>query len=490
MNGGESSDEGTRSTSRRQFVKAAGATGATASLAGCTSLHPIAVGGGDEAPNTVQWAADQIIADASEEIEQALHEAGLPQHISLEIIRGGQGGARQAQYTRWLSANLSEPDLLMMDSGWTIPFIAREQVLSLEEVLPKSMVRRVKNDYFQASVGTVTNADDKLYGIPLFPDFPTMQYRKDLVKKAGYDPEGQNWATESMNWKRFAKITKEVKESNDLPYGFTFQADVYEGLSCCDFNEFMSGWGGAYFGDLDNLFGPIGERPVTVAEKPVVNSMRMIRSFIQGPDNKHALDDMPGPISPRAVLQWTEEPSRKPFTSGNAVMHRNWPYSIIISGAEDALGKDLGVMPIPYGVPPGKAKYKGTGGPVAALGGWHLTVNPNTEKLDQTVQVLKAMMKRSFKIRLFEVAGLLPPEPKILESEAAKKVDIIGRYIDAIRVAGENAVPRPVTAVWPLESTKIAQSVHAGYSGARSPQAALQTLKEDLTMVENYNENP
>ncbi|MFB6130680.1 MAG: extracellular solute-binding protein, partial [Salinigranum sp.] len=329
-----------------------------------------------------------------------------------------------------------------------------------------------------------------LYAVPLFPDFPTMQYRRDLVKEAGYDPEGENWATESMTWKRFSKITKDVVETTGTRYGFTFQADVYEGLACCDFNEFMSGWGGAYFGGLENLFGPIGDRPVTVDEDAVLNSVKMIRTFLHGPDAANTLDGYAGPISPQGVLQWTEEPSRKPFTSGDAVMHRNWPYSIIINGADDVFGTDLGVMPIPYAVSETDAKYDGTGGPVAALGGWHMTVNPNSRDLDACRAVLRAMMKREFKLKLFQAVGLIPPEPKILEPDAVTEIPVIGRHIDAIRVAGQNAVPRPVRAVWPLESTKTAQSVHAAYAGDGAPSEALASLKRDLGMIERYNQSP
>ena len=491
MNGGDSVDEEHRSVSRRQFVKAAGATGAAAGTAGCTSIHPLALGDERENMTTIRFAADSDAADAADTIRQALWDAGLSQDIYVEIIAGAtQTGARQSQYTRWLSANLPEPDMLLMDSGWALAFIQRGQLMNLEQELKDSLVQKVKNQYFEASVATAKSVDDDLYAIPLFPDFPTIQYRKDLVKDAGYKPDANNWATESIDWKKFSRVTKDVMQQNDMRYGFTFQADVYEGLSCCDFNEFMSSFGGAYFGGIDNLFGPIGERPVTVAEQPVVQSVEMIRTFIQGTSGSLGQEGYAKDISPPGVLQWTEEPSRKPFTSGNAVMHRNWPYSIRINGAEDVFGENLGVMPIPYGVKPDEAKYQETGGPVAALGGWHLTVNPNTEEKQATLQVIEAMMQRSFKLTLLEKLGWLPPEPKLFNSPAVKNIPIIGRYIDSLRVAGENAIPRPVTAVWPLESTKIAQSVHSAYAGNQPPQQALQKLQKDLKMIENYNAGP
>ncbi|KAB1193830.1 extracellular solute-binding protein [Haloferax sp. MBLA0076] len=494
--------------SRRNFVKAAGASGVAVGLAGC-----ISTGGGDgnsgngggnggnedtntpintEAPTediTVQIAGDTRMADNSDAIIQSMYDAGLPENISVEIIAGSQvTDNRQAQYQQWLNGGREEPTLLMMDSGWTIPFIARDQLQNLSQSLPSEMTSTIEDEYFQASVDTAKGAEGDLYGVPLFPDFPTMQYRKDLLRNAGYtDEDFETWATESMSWEEFSAITKEAMEANpDIDNGFTFQANVYEGLSCCDFNEFMTSYGGTFFGGRDNLFGPVGDRPITVDEEPVLNSIRMVRTLIHGEDDEHALDGITGNISPEAVLQWTEEPSRKPFTGGNAIMHRNWPYSITINGAEDVFGEDLGVMPIPYGVTPDESEYEGTGGPVAALGGWHMTMNPNApdEQKSAAVQVLRAMMEPQFQLDNFGIQGWIPPRPELLDSDEAKEVDVIGRYLSALKVAGENAIPRPVTVVWPQQSGKVAQEVNNAYAQEKAPEQAMSDLKSQLEQIE------
>jgi ABC-type glycerol-3-phosphate transport system substrate-binding protein len=290
-----------------------------------------------------------------------------------------------------------------------------------------------------------------------------------------------------MDWKQFSKATKEAMDANDAAeMGFTFQADVYEGLSCCDFNEFLTSFGGAYFGNpKKNLFGPVGERPVTVAEQPVVDSLKMVRTFIHGSSAPNTLDGYEGGISPPAVLQWTEEPSRKPFTNGKAVMHRNWPYSININGAEDVFGEDLGVMPIPYGVPESEAKYPMTGGPVAALGGWHVALNPNAANKAAALEVIKAFTKPDVQLAMFGLIGWIPPRPPLLDSSEAKEVPVIGRYVEQLKVAGENAIPRPVTVVWPQESAKIAQEANAAMSGDKSPTKAMTDLKSSLEQIES-----
>ncbi|MFC6728144.1 extracellular solute-binding protein [Natronoarchaeum mannanilyticum] len=488
-------DRGPTSVSRRRFVEAAGAAGIVAGLGGCITAND----GGDgtqegeidvgEVPDediTLEWAASEEEAGASDEIVQALHQAGMPENIDINFLSGGNVTSdRQNQYEQWLAAGRTRPDLLRMDNGWTIPFIVRNRILNLERVLDDETVNRVKENYFSMTAQTAMHPQNEtLHAIPLWMGLPTIQYRKDLVEQAGYDPEGNNWATESMTWQRFSEVTADVMQQSNVNYGYTFQADVYEGLSCCNFNEFMSGWGGAYFGGVDNLFGPVGERPITVNEPPVHDSIRMIRSFIHGNDAPETLDSMTGNISPTAVLNWTEQSSMRVFSNGNAVMHRNWPHSIRIHGAEDAMGQNLGVMPIPYSVTEEEAEYAGVGGPVAALGGWHVAINPNTERMASAVAAIEAATTDEFNLALFEILGQIPPKPELLETQRARDIPIMGRYMDQLQVAGENAVARPVTVVWPDESTQISQAVHSAYTGDKSPQQAMSDLESTLEQIE------
>ncbi len=442
---------------------------------------------------TLQWATDPDFKGSTwkKELQPVLYNNGLSKDINVEILAGPSvTDNRRAQYQQWLAAGRNKPDLLYMDSGWTIPFIVRNQLQNLSKLgaFPQQRIGRIEEQYFDASVSTAKGPNGDLYAVPLFPDFPTMLYNQNYLKNAGYgQSDFDKWAKNSMTWQKFAQVTKEAMNNSDVQYGYTFQASAYEGLSCCDFNEFMSSWGGAYFGNpAKYLFGPVGERPITVDQPQVINAIKMVRTFIHGSNANNTLSKYQGNIAPPAVMQWTEEPSRKPFTNKDAVMHRNWPYAINISGAEDALGQDLGVMPIPYAKTHEEAQWdtKMVGGPVAALGGWHNAINPNSKNKEAAAEVLKAMMSTEFKYKLFEVLGFLPPEPQLLDSQRAKDVPIMGRYVEQLRVAGQNAIPRPVTAVWPAESSKIAQQVNGAFSKGGNPERAMTQLKAQLKAIE------
>jgi ABC-type glycerol-3-phosphate transport system substrate-binding protein len=492
MDANDSRDNNGRSVSRRRFVEAAGASGIAVGLSGCLYGGSGGGGGGGSgsggASGTVQWGFDPTqVQDNGEAIVQLFYDNGLSQDIDLQLLPGNQDtGQRQQKYNQLLNAGQSSPDMFLMDSGWAIPFIAREQLLDLTKALPQNIIERVNNKYFEASVETAraSQGDGNLHGVPLFPDFPTMHYRKDLAKQAGYKPDQENWATTPMTWKRFSKIAADVTQQANLEMGFTFQFDVYEGLSCCDFNEFMTSWGGAYFGGRENLFGPIGERPVTVDKKPVVDSLRMIRSFIHGPENDPEALQGYEEISPTNVLSWTEETSRSPFANGRAFAMRNWPYAIplTISNADWATPETYGVMPLPYKV---GDEAQGVGGSTAALGGWHMTVNPNTANEEAALEVIEVATKDEVALGLWEISAWLPPQPELFEAEAATSVKPTGQYLDALKFAGQTAMPRPVTVAWPDESGQIAQEANAAAAQDKTPQQAMNSLAQMITRIEN-----
>lgn len=490
-----------RSLSRRRFVQAVGATGAasTVTMAGC-----IADDDDDEQVvddpeeleieegTTVEIYADPDLGGVEDGFIEAMEEAGLDENVEIDVIAGPRDtDDRRDQITSDLEANRSSPDIMMTDSGWTVPFIARGQALNLEANMSQEVIDKVKSDYFEATIGTASNVDGELHALPLFPDFPTMQYRKDLFEQTGYNPEEEGWATDPPMMDEFSFMIQDVQDDHGLDYGYTTQANAYEGLSCCTFNEAMTSWGGAYFGEHENLFGPIGDRPITVEEEPVLNAIRMMRTFINGNDDPEALDDYAGGICSTDVLAWIEEDARGPFTAGDAAAHRNWPYSIIINGTDPAesdegegFGEDLGVMPIPGAVPESETEYDGTGGPVAALGGWHFMVNPNSDNVAAALNVMETITEDSVQLFMFRAVGWAPPQPALFESDEARELEPIGRYLDSLQVAGENAVARPVTEAWPTQSSSVYQEVHDAYSQNKSPEEAMTDLANDLADIE------
>ncbi|WP_433629129.1 extracellular solute-binding protein [Halomicrococcus sp. NG-SE-24] len=464
-----------KATTRRKFVKTVGAAGGLTGVSGFATATR-------QGATTIQWAGNPVDKQNVDAITQALRDAGMSQNVEIEVIvTSNISDDVQQQYRQWLQAGRNQPDILRMDSGWTIPFIARNQIANLSDELSQETVNRIKQDNFTASVNTASAPNGDLYGVPYFTDLPTIQYRKDWVTDAGFDPDGQNWSTEPISWERFSQVISQTQQQQNTQYGYSWQANAYEGLSCCTFNELMTSFGGAYFGGRENLFGPVGDRPVTVDAEPVIQALRAGRTFVHGQDDQFSLEGYQQ-ISPEAVLQWTEGPSQSAFMNENAVAMRWWPSGLF--QAAQKFGDQLGVMPMPYGVRPNQAQAQGTGGTAAALGGWHLTLNPNSQNKQAAVEVLNAVAKPAFRQYEFSQLGYFPPDSTFLQTQQAQQVDVWGDYLETLRLAGENAIPRPVTVVWPDESTAIADRVNAVLAQQQAPDQAMSALKSTLQDIE------
>ncbi|ELZ76313.1 sugar ABC transporter substrate binding protein [Haloferax gibbonsii ATCC 33959] len=421
------------------------------------------------------------------ELRQALWDAGLSEDIYLEHqdLPGTAPGDIRSQYQQWLSSGRTEPDILAADTAFTIPFVAQEQFLNLSENLPSEKLDVVTENYASQLFPTVRSSDGDFYGIPFSTDVPGLLYRKDLVTEAGYDPEGENWAQNSMTWKRFSEIVADTQQRTGTEHGFVFQAKAYEGLSACNFNEWLTSFGGAFFGGRENLFGPVGKRPITVDESPVLDSLRMIRTFIHGQDDEQSLDGYTGGISPRQVLQFTEPESRTVFANGNSVALRAWPQAWQTSGSEENYGTDLGVMPIPSGVSEAQAKNDGTGGIGRSfIGGYSNHINPHSKKIDAAVEVLTHMIGNvEFRYHLFN-ASVVPPNLSMLDTERFQNAPVLGRYTDVIKIHAQRGIPRPATIAWNPESAKIASQVNSTLARDATPAKAMGTLKSQLADIE------
>ncbi|MFC7166357.1 extracellular solute-binding protein [Halospeciosus flavus] len=239
--------------------------------------------GGDGIGGKVTVFSGPQYVDAG--MPEALHEAGVPDSITIEMVRPPQqSGSKQQQLRTAINAKSTDPDLVLTDNGWTIPFIARGDLVNLEKEMSDEFISQVKDEGVQSMIETGMHPKTgDLYSIPAFPDFPTIQYRKDLFRAAGYtDSDFETWQSNPPSWSEFTEAVSKAHENADAKYGHVWQGDNYVGLACCTFNEFLTSMGGAFFGSQENLFGPIGERPVTIGSEKSTDGIEVAVDLIHG----------------------------------------------------------------------------------------------------------------------------------------------------------------------------------------------------------------
>lgn len=137
----------------------------------------------------------------------------------------------------------------------------------------------------------------------------------------------------------------------------------------------------------------------------------------------------------------------------------------------------------PYGIKEIDSEYQGIGGTASPLGGYNLSVNPNSESIDAALDVIRTAMKDDFLTKWFKLSGFLPPKPKLLKAKSVTSHPLFGQYMDTFSVMADNAIPRPVTPIYFQESKTISQEVHNVVSRSTSPENGMTELKQQLQQI-------
>src|SRR5260221_7808203 len=125
------------------------------------------------------------------------------------------------QYKLWLAAGNTDIDVYQTDVIWA-PQLAN-QLVDLTAAM-----KDIAGNYFPSIIESQT-VGGKLVALPLFTDAPALYYRKDLLDKYG--------AKVPKTWQEMADTAKMIQDKeraagNKDMWGFVFQGNSYEGLTC------------------------------------------------------------------------------------------------------------------------------------------------------------------------------------------------------------------------------------------------------------------
>ncbi|MBN8999688.1 MAG: ABC transporter substrate-binding protein, partial [Rhizobiales bacterium] len=305
------------------------------------------------------------------------------------------------QYKLWLAAGNSDIDVYQTDVIWA-PQLA-EQLVDLTEA-----TKDVIGQHFPSIVESQT-VNGKHVAMPLFTDAPALYYRKDLLEKYGKTPP--------KTWEELAATAKEIQDkeraagSKDI-WGFVWQGNAYEGLTC-NALEWVKSYGGG------QIVEPNGD--ISINNPQAVAAIEQAKSWVNT-------------ISPPGVLAYQEEEARGVWQTGNAVFMRNWPYAYGLgNGADSAVKDKFDVVPLPAGTGEGAKS-------AATLGGWNLAVSKYSKNQKEAIDLVKFLASKDMqKLQAMKASNL----PTIIElyddADIAKEVPIIPRWKEVFL----NAVPRP-----------------------------------------------
>jgi trehalose/maltose transport system substrate-binding protein len=255
--------------------------------------------------------------------------------------------ASYSQLARNFSSKSSSIDVMMLDVVW--PGAFAPYLVDLKPKLGKASKAHAQGIIQNDTVG------GKLIAMPWFGDFGILYYRTDLLTKYGYSGPPKTW-TELFAMAK--KIQDGEQGTNPNFYGFVFQGNAYEGLTC-DALEWVASAGGGHFVDgnkvtIDNA-----------KAKAILDAMR----------------NQIGKITPRGVTTYQEGETHNAFVAGNAAFMRNWPYAYSVAqGADSKVKGKFNVTVLPHSA---GSKSVGT------VGGWQLGVSKFSKHKDASIELVR-----------------------------------------------------------------------------------------------------
>jgi len=140
-------------------------------------------------------------------------------HIQVKVQQLPLSAAHQKLLTAF--AGGSTPDMTQLGNTWLPEMAALQALEPLQPRVDHSAVIR-QSDYF-ASIWATNVIDGTLYGVPWYVDTRLLFYRRDLLKKAGFDAPPRTWG----EWRNQLAVLSDPSQHR---YGILLPTNEYEQL--------------------------------------------------------------------------------------------------------------------------------------------------------------------------------------------------------------------------------------------------------------------
>ena len=430
---------------RRGWLLAAVAAAGALAAAGCsssstTSSTSAPASSATAAPTTsttIVWSASPITTtkygDTRTVLINAFEKAYPNIHVTL-VSAPTNTDTNRATLATEISGGSATPDVFMGDVIWPAQFGEHGLAVPLSDYLPASY-------WAQFAPGLVQGAtyNGKVYGSPLFEDQGFMYYRKDLLAKEGMSPP--------TTWEQLESEAKTLVSKGLVKYGFVFQGDSYEGLTC-NFMEYLASAGGTATNS--------GYTKATLDSPQALQALTFMRGLITSG------------ASPAAVTTFQEPQAMDTFAAGDAAFLRNWDYAWSDSNTpstSSVVGK-VGVEPMPA--------FAGQPTPgYSNIGGWNMYINPHSTHLAADLTFVKFLASPTAQTILATEFSEIPTTTVVRDSPTVIALNPVLAIVGKTKL-----VPRPAgTPNYPALSTAIYTNINAALSGSVSPSAALSAAQ-------------
>lgn len=392
--------------SRRRFLHGLGLTAGLGALAACGGT------GSSGGANEITFACAKLAsATTMEEFTAAYNDSQSRYRVTVrELPPPSSSTEVHQQLVQALSRQDGSVDVFAQDIIWVAEFANAGWAMPLDGELDDPA------DYF-TGVADGCSFQGRSYGVPWYVDAGQLYYRTDIV------------AAPPTTWDELVRTAQAAQAAGTVGHGFLWQAKQAEVL-VCNLVEFVASNGGG-------ILGP-DSREVLIDQPAAVEAVQFMYDLVNG-----------SKVSPADVLSWDEEPSRRPFTGGQAAMLRQWSYvyEIAQDPEQSEVVDKVAVAPLP--------SFPG-GTSAACLGGYQLGINNSSQKKDAALDFVSWMSSTDTQIRFADLFGNAPTRPS---AYADPRLQQQSPAIVQLKDVFDGGTPRPVTPRYPQVSLALQSAV-------------------------------
>jgi trehalose/maltose transport system substrate-binding protein len=396
-----------------------------------------------EAEVTVTLAGGAVGAELEVNQAGAARFMEICPNITVEVLQLIDSTTdRLALYQQFWSAQSADVDLYQVDVIWA--GIIAEHVVDMYEYMTEEQIAW----YFPSMIEGQT-IEGRLVAIPWFTDAAGLYYRTDLLEQYGVEVP-TTWDELTVAAQTIQDGVRADTGNNDF-WGYVWQGNSYEGLTCDAHEWLVSETGGTFIS---------AEGEINVTEDSWLSALDRAAGWV-------------GTISPEGVVGYQEEDAREVFQAGNAAFMRNWPYAWGAGNTEDsAIAGLFDYAPLPMG---------SSGAAAACLGGWQLAVSNYSDNVDAaaTVAMYLTSPEEQYQ-RAISDFPVNPTIPALYEDPTLAETNPLYERMGPI-LATAVARPSGVTAARYADASSLFyQAVHSVLTGEADAASAMDDLELDL----------
>lgn len=381
----------------------------------------------------IVYASGVDVTGATEKLIAAFEEEN-PNITVKQQEMPADTGASHDQYVTTFSSKSTEIDVFDADVIWPAEFAQAQYALELDRFIEADGIKM--EDYFPGTVQS-GNFNGRQYAMPKYTDAGLLFYRTDIVE------------TPPATWDELFEMASELKGKEGTKFGYLMQANQYEGM-ITNAVEFIASYGGEVVDENNEV---------------VVNSPETIAGITK------MVEFVNSDFVPNNILSFQETETNNAWVGGQAVFARNWPYMQSTSENKDGseVAGNVGFAVLPAGDDTN----------AATLGGWMSMINRYSENQEAAWEFVKFMSgPEGQKISAVE-GGRAPTIEALYEDEEVKDAAALFSNEEFVATL-QNAVPRPVSPIYPLISDIMQVELSKALAKDITPEQAAKNMQDKI----------